>query len=57
MDTESILRAKYEALAPMLNVRTRRLWAASEAQTLGPGSIAVVARATGLSRTRIARGL
>ena len=57
MDTESILRAKYEALAPVLNERTRRLWAASEAQALGHGGIAVVARATGLSRTRIARGL
>ena len=57
MDTESTLRAKYEALAPMLNERTRRLWAASEAQALGHGGIAVVARATGLSRTRIARGL
>lgn len=41
----------------MLNERTRRLWAASEAQALGHGGIAVVARATGLSRTRIARGL
>ena len=57
MDTESTLRAKYEALAPMLNERTRRLWAASEAEALGHGGIAVVARATGLSRTRIARGL
>ena len=56
MDTESTLRAKYEALAPVLNERTRRLWAASEAQALGHGGIAVVARATGLSRTRIARG-
>ena len=40
----------------MLNERTRRLWAASEAEALGHGGIAVVARATGLSRTRIARG-
>ena len=31
--------------------------AAAEAQALGHGGIAVVARATGLSRTRIARGL
>ena len=54
MDTESTLRAKYEALTPVLNERTRRLWAASEAQALGHGGIAVVARA---SRTRIARGL
>ena len=57
MDAEETLRAKYEALAPVLNERTRRLWAAAEAKALGHGGIAKVARATGMSRTRIARGL
>ena len=57
MDAEETLRGKYEALAPVLNERTRRLWAAAEAQALGHGGIALVARGTGMSRTRIARGL
>ena len=56
MDIET-LRAKYAALAPVLSERTRRLWAAAEAEALGHGGIARVARATGMSRTRIARGI
>ena len=56
MDIET-LRAKYEALAPVLNERTRRLWAAAEAEAMGHGGLALVARATGMSRTRIARGI
>ena len=56
MDVET-LKAKYEALAPMMNERTRRLWAAAEAEAIGYGGITRVARATGMSRTRIARGI
>ena len=56
MDIET-LRAKYEALAPMLTERTRRLWAAAEAESVGHGGIALVSRSTGLSRARIARGI
>ena len=56
MDVET-LQAKYEALAPVLNERARRLWAASEARALGYGGIALVMRATGMARTTISRGL
>ena len=56
MDIET-LRVKYEALSPVLTERTRRLWAASEAEAMGHGGIAMVARATGMSRARIARGI
>ena len=56
MDVGTV-RTKYEALAPVLNERTRRLWAAAEAEAVGHGGIALVARATGMSRTRIARGI
>ena len=56
MDPET-LRSKYEALAPVLTERTRRLWAAAEAEALGHGGIAAVARATGMSRERISRGI
>ena len=44
-------------MAPALNEHTRRLWAAVEARTLGYGGIALVERATGVSRSTIARGI
>lgn len=52
---ESIAR-RYERLAPSLNEQSRRLWAGAEALELGYGGIAVVARATGLSRNTITQG-
>ena len=51
------LRAKHAALAPVFTERSRRLWAATEARALGHGGIAVVERATGISRSTIQRGL
>jgi hypothetical protein len=51
------LRSKYKALAPALNERSRRLWAATEAKALGHGGIGLVERATGISRSTIQRGL
>ena len=56
VDIETV-RAKYAVLAPELTERTRRLWAATEARALGHGGIAKVERATGVSRSTIARGL
>ena len=56
MDPET-LRTKYEALAPVLTERTRRLWAAAEAEAVGHGGIAMVSRATGMSAARISRGI
>lgn len=44
---------KYQQLAPYLNEKTRRVWAAAEALTLGHGGISAVASATGLSRMTI----
>ncbi len=44
-------------LAPELNERTLRLFAAAEAKYLGRGGISVVARAIEVSRDRILRGL
>jgi hypothetical protein len=52
-----ILRAKFKALAPELDERARRIWAATEAMAAGRGGIALVARATGISVSTIARGL
>ena len=51
------IQAKYAALAPLLDERTRRLWAAVEARAIGRGGITRVAEATGLSQTTIRAGL
>jgi len=56
MDLDT-LRMKYRALAPVLNERSRRLWAASEASAVGHGGIALVQRATGIARSTIERGI
>jgi transposase len=48
---------KFEALAPFLDEMGRRMWAATEARTLGRGGIAVVHRATGIAKSTICRGL
>jgi len=57
MEVEQEIRAKFRALLPSMDERHRRLWAGTEARALGRGGIAVVARATGLARNTIARGL
>ncbi len=56
MDVETV-RLKYVALEPELTERSRRLWAATEARALGHGGIALVERATGVSRSTISRGI
>src|SRR5260221_5268145 len=53
----AIVRQKYEAMRPYLNERSRRIWAATEARLLGYGGQKIVQEATGLSGTRIRRGL
>lgn len=51
------IRRKFEALAAVLDERSRRQWAASEAQELGYGGISAVATATGLARDTIRLGM
>jgi hypothetical protein len=53
---EQAIKAKYEALKPELDERARRLWAATEALSLGHGGIATVARATGLAESTVRLG-
>jgi hypothetical protein len=54
---QATLRTKYAALSPVLTERSRRLWAATEAQAIGYGGIAQVVRATGIAASTIQRGL
>jgi hypothetical protein len=51
------LARKFEVLARVLDERTRRLVAAAEARTIGFGGITAVARASGLSRGTVMRGM
>lgn len=57
MSPEGIIRKKYQWLAPELNERTLRLFAAAEAKSLGRGGISLVARAIEVSHDRISRGI
>ena len=57
MSREDNIREKYQLLAPELNERTLRLFAAVEAQSLGRGGISLVARALEMSHDRISRGI
>jgi len=47
---------KYAAIAPALNERARRLWAAAESNVIGYGGDALVSAATGMSRDTIRKG-
>jgi len=51
------VREKYEVLRETLNERSRRLWAATEARSLGRGGIAAVIAATGMSSATVNKGL
>jgi len=54
---DDIVANKFFVLKDELNERQRRLWAASEAISLGRGGITRVSKATGLSRTTITQGI
>jgi transposase len=54
---ERLIGERFRALAPELNERARRFWAASEARVLGRGGIAAVARASGISENTIRKGI
>lgn len=51
------IRQRFEAMAPVMDERMRRQWAAAEASTLGWGGVSAVSIATGLARNTIAAGL
>ena len=55
-DLEATLVAKYVVMEPLLNERTRRLWAAAESIAIGFGGDAIVSSATGLARQTIRNG-
>lgn len=50
------IKFKFASLAPLLDERARRVWAATESRSLGYGGDAAVSAATGLSRAVIRAG-
>ena len=57
MIDETAIWQRYEALRAGLDERGRRLFAAAEARAAGFGGVTAVARATGIARSTIDRGL
>ncbi|MFH1110842.1 MAG: hypothetical protein V1790_16840 [Planctomycetota bacterium] len=57
MEIDVLLRHRTSSLFPHLTKRQRRLAAAADARALGYGGVSRVARAAGMSRMTIHRGL
>ena len=53
MELEATIVGKYSAVAPVLDERSRRRWAAAESAAIGYGGDALVSSATGLARETI----
>ena len=56
-EIKSTIYEKYATLRQVLDERTRRFWAGTEARALGYGGQTIVAEATGISRSTINIGL
>ena len=55
-ELEAQIVAKWTVVAPLLDERARRLWAATESMAIGFGGDALVSSATGLARETIRNG-
>ena len=56
LELEATIVEKYVAVAPVLDERSRRRWAAAESKAIGYGGDALVSSATGLARETIRKG-
>ena len=56
VDADSI-RKKFTAIGPLLDERSRRIWAAAEAQAVGWGGVSLIAAATGIARNTVHAGI
>jgi len=56
VSTDVEIKHRFERLAPMLDERTLRLFAAAEADAIGYGGVSRLCRITGLARSTIVRG-
>ena len=51
------MRIRFEAIWPYLNEKSRKLWAAAEAQAFGRGGLQMAHEVTGMSRVTISDGI
>ena len=56
VELEATIVAKYAAVSPVLDERSRRRWAAAESVAIGYGGDALVSSATGLARETLRKG-
>jgi hypothetical protein len=56
VDAEKTVREKWRRLKPSMDERMKRLWAGAEAEAIGYGGVAAVARATGLAISTVRKG-
>lgn len=56
METEKLVRQKWRLLHATMDERARRLWAGAEADAIGYGGVAAVARATGMAISTVRKG-
>lgn len=56
MDAEKLIARKWRLLKATMDERARRLWAGAEAEAMGRGGIAAVARATKLAISTVTLG-
>ncbi len=56
VSTDGEIKQRFDRLAPMLDERTLRLFAAAEAEAIGYGGVSRLSRITGLARSTIVRG-
>jgi transposase len=56
MDTIELIKTKYTSIKGELNERSQRIWAATEAISIGHGGIRIVHKATGIAESTIQIG-
>jgi hypothetical protein len=56
VDAEQLVRQKWRLLQATMDERSRRLWAGAEADAIGHGGVAAVARATGVAISTVRKG-
>jgi hypothetical protein len=56
-ETIEQIRNQFDSLTGVLDERSRRQWAATEAEKHGRGGLRWVCEATGMSHTTVARGM
>ena len=54
---EQSISTRFKSLKPTFNEKSRRIWAAAEAQAAGRGGVTAVYRVTGISRNTIYQGI